>query len=309
MSEEPLDRPSNYQARDIDVIDYGMTELPGTSHLIRGPVPDLARGDHVTCLGAAQTFGCFVEKPFPTLLGEALGRPVLNLGFGGTGPGFFLDHPELIETANRGALTVVQVLSGRVQPNMFFQGRGLARVKLRRTGRNVHPHVAWGDIAEGFYAWRRLPAPLKPLIQGAARAPLALAIAQSRRGWIGAYRELFRQLATPTILLWFSRRTPEYDRRPRPTEALMGEYPQLVSRDWVAPVAKMADAYVEVVSDRGTPQPLRHRETGEPVEIDLGRDSALYAGATWTENSYYPTPEMNEDAAEKLVPAARRLLG
>ena len=308
MTTEPLDRPSNYQARDIDVIDYGMTKLPGTDHLIRGPVPDLEAGNQITCLGAAQTFGCFCETPYPTLLGQALDRPVLNLGFGGSGPSFFLDNPELIDIANRGSLTVVQILSGRVQPNMFFEGKGLARVKMRRNGQNVHPHVAWGDIAEGFYIWRKLPGPMKPLVQFAARAPLALAIRQSRNGWVEAYKRLLEQIKTPVILLWFSRRTPEYPRPPRPTQELMGEYPQLVSRDWVDPLAKVADAYVEVVSERGTPQPLFHRETGEPVTLDMGRDSALYEGATWTENSYYPTPEMQEDCAEALIPKARTLL-
>jgi hypothetical protein len=308
-SVEPLDRPSNYQARDAEVIDYGMVQLPGTQHLIRGPLPDLSRGDQITFLGAAQTFGCFCEAPFPTLIGQALDRPVLNLGFGGAGPGFFTDHPELIDIANRGALTVVQVLSGRVQPNLFFEGRGLARVRMKRNGQHVHPHVAWNDIAEGFYIWRRLPAMLRPAVHLAARAPLALAIAQSRAGWIGAYRALFQRLTTPTLLVWFSRRTPEYPRRPRPGSALMGEYPQLVSRDWVAPVAAMVDAYTEVVSDRGTPQQLTSRTTGQPVSIDLGRDSALYAGGSWTENSYYPTPAMNEDAAAALLPAVRRLLG
>ena len=230
------------------------------------------------------------------------------MGFGGTGPGFFLDHPELIERANGGALTVLQVLSGRVQPNMFFEGKGLARVKMKRNGKNVHPHVAWGDIAEGFYLWRKLPGPLRPVIQGMARAPLALAIAQSRAGWVGAYRQLLEKIETPVILLWFSRRTPEYPRKPRPTLDLMGEYPQLVSRDWVSPLSGQADSYVEVVSERGTPQLLYSRTSGEPVTLDMSRDSALYEGMEWSENSYYPTPEMHEDAAAQLIPTAQQLL-
>ena len=71
MKSEPLDRPSNYQARDEEVIDYSMTELPGTQHLIRGPLPDLSKGNYITCLGAAQTFGCFCETPYPDQLRTA----------------------------------------------------------------------------------------------------------------------------------------------------------------------------------------------------------------------------------------------
>ncbi len=185
---ETLDRPSNYQARDVEVVDYRMTELAGTGLMVRGPVPDLSRGDHITCIGAAQTFGCFCEHPYPDLLGRALDRPVLNLGFGGIGPGFVLRRPELIDIANKGALTVVQVLSGRVQPNMFFEGLGLTRVRMRRNGKLVHPHGAWRDIAEGFHLWTHAPSWAQPAVRGAvraaARAPLALALAQSRAGWV-----------------------------------------------------------------------------------------------------------------------------
>ncbi len=306
-STEPLDRPSNYQARDIDIIDYQMTELPGTKHLIRGPIPDLDAGNQITFIGAAQSFGCYFEKCFANLVGQELDRPVLNLGFGGAGPGFFIDNPELIETANKGALTVVQIMSGRVQPNMFMEGKGLARVKMRRKDMNVHPHVAWADIAEGFYAWRRLPAPFKPAVRFAARAPLALALAQSRKGYVAAYQEMLRQITTPTILLWISQRTPEYPRKPIPTEDLMGDYPQLVSRDWITPIEGHANSYVEVVSSRGMPITLRDKK-GDPITIDMGLDSALYEGVKISKDKYYPSEEMHADAADALIPVARKIL-
>ena len=82
---------SGYQARDREVVDYRMTELPGTGLMFRGPLPEmLEAGSYFAAVGAAQTFGCLCEAPYPVLLAQAIGLPALNLGYGGAGPEFFL---------------------------------------------------------------------------------------------------------------------------------------------------------------------------------------------------------------------------
>ena len=45
---------SGYAARDHEVIDYRMAELPATGLMFRGPLPALETGRFVVCLGAAQ---------------------------------------------------------------------------------------------------------------------------------------------------------------------------------------------------------------------------------------------------------------
>ena len=67
---------------------------------IRGPRPErLEPGSYFVCLGAAQTFGRFCAQPFPTLLGQRLGYPVLNISHGGAGPSFFcISNERLLHT-------------------------------------------------------------------------------------------------------------------------------------------------------------------------------------------------------------------
>ena len=70
----------SYQERDYEVVDYELYAIPGIG-MARGPAPDsLEAGRYFTCLGAAQTFGCFCERPFPALVAERLGVPALNFG-------------------------------------------------------------------------------------------------------------------------------------------------------------------------------------------------------------------------------------
>ena len=57
-----------------------------------------------------------------------------------------------------------------------------------------------------------------------------------------------------------------------------------------------AAAYVECVTRRGSPQKLYSRFTGEPVT------------SPFAENSYYPSPEMQEDAAQALHATCQRFV-
>src|SRR5687767_3553783 len=107
----------DYQERDYEVVDYQLFQLPDTGRL-RGPAPStLAPGEYFTCLGAAQTFGCFSEQPYPTLLAERVGLPVLNFGVAGAGPRRFLQDSDRARVrlgfVNAGRFAVVQVMSGR----------------------------------------------------------------------------------------------------------------------------------------------------------------------------------------------------
>lgn len=91
--------------------------------------------------------------------------------------------------------------------------------------------------------------------------------------------------------------------------ALFGEFPQLVDERMLAAVVERADALVECVTSRGTPQELRSAITGVPCAVraadaGTGEDPAV----RWTDNTYYPSPEMHEAAARALTPACRALL-
>lgn len=305
---EPL---SNYAARDHEVVDYQMYELPGVGLSFRGPSTDLEPGGYVSCLGAAQTLGCFCETPFPKLLEQQLGLPMLNLGYGGTGPRFFNRQSGLLEVVNRGRLAIVQVMSGRSEDNSLYESRGLERLTRRRDGRQFAADEAWRSVLELNYAWKRLPVG-RGLARRAcryfgSRNALRLA-AETRSNYTASLLGLLDRITVPTVLLWFSKRPPEFDPGFENIERFFGAYPQLIDRGSVAPACEAADVYVECVTRRGAPQPLFSRFDGKPVEIDLATDRADFEGRTWTENTYYPTPEMHEDAAAALAGPVGKLL-
>lgn len=301
---------SGYQARDYEVVDYRMQQLAGTGLWFRGPQPDLsAPGGYFACLGAAQTLGCFCQTPFPDLLARDLGMPALNLGYGGAGPEFFVNHPELLAHVNRARFAVLQVMSARSQSNSYYRCGGLEYVTLTGSGDRMGAAEAFGRLLRGPSAVARLPVAGRRLARMIARPRAEALVTEIRAAWVDSMQALLDRIEVPVILLWFSKRTPDYRESYANARRLFGEFPHLVTPAMLAPLRGRVAAYVECVSDRGSPQPLVSRFTGQPVSVDTARDRPDLAGKPWTANHYYPSPEMHEDAAAALIGACRALAG
>lgn len=300
---------SGYQARDYDIVDYRMYELPGTGLWFRGPMPDLEAGRYFTCIGAAQTFGCFCSQPFPDLLAQKLGLPSLNLGYGGAGPEFFARQPGLLDYVNRGRFLILQVMSGRSQSNALFDSGGLEYLVRRRDGTPRGANQAYQELLEGPRALRSFGRVGRVLARMVATPRARRVAEETRQAWIESHRKLLEQVRVPVVLLWFSKRVPAYTLHTRNLRGYFADFPQLIDEPTLAAVKPLCDAYVACVSSRGMPQPLVSRFTGQPTSIDPARDRPDLAGsARWTHNHYYPSPEMHEDAAAALLAACRRLV-
>lgn len=295
-----------YQRRDREVVDYQEYELPGTGLSFRGPDPGpLTTGDHVTFLGAAQTFGCFTDRPFPTQVGTALGRDVRNLGYGGAGPRFYLEHRELIDEANRGAAAVVQVMSARSEDNRLYRSGGLEFLERRSDGSRIGANDAYTALVRGHdpVTGRPRSRPARLVTSRVNRPRLRRLVAETRANWVANHRLLLAAIEVPTVLLWFSTRRPDYVTRYRTTSGLFGAFPQFVNEEMMEAVRPFAAATVEVVSNAGLPQPLVSRFNGRPTTVDPADDRPDLGGSSWTHNRYYPSPEMHDEAASAVATA------
>ncbi len=278
-----------YQDRDIDIIDYQLWNLTGVPRKLRGPAPpSLAEGEYITCVGAAQTFGCYSEKPFPALLQEALGIPVLNFGVAGAGPSLFT-RQHFLDHINGGKLVVLQVLSGRSTGNSLFQPVNSGEMLNRRSD-----GVELG--AAPMYA---------QLLQSKSRDEVEAVIRETRENWLREFNELINRITKPVILAWFSVRSPDYRESYSSVECLFGKFPQLVNREMIDRIRPRVDRYVEYVSDAGLPQPLVSKATGKPITIKMRADLSDREKKV---NDYYPSPEMHRGLATSLVPVLQEML-
>jgi hypothetical protein len=306
---------SGYQARDYEIVDYAMDVLPETGLSFRGPFDRaITAGEpYFTCLGAAQTLGCFCETPYPEIVAEALGIPALNLGYGGAGPEFFLKQTSLLRYINQSQFVILQVMSGRSQGNSYYQCGGLELVTLSESGESLGAAGAFKKLLAGPAFLRTLPAPQRvrnKLANLAARPRARTVVGEIREKWVRSNLALLEAVTVPVIVLWFSKRRPNYVESYATHSQLFGEFPHLINEDMLKPIRERAAGYVEAVTDRGSPQPLFSRFTGRPTSVNPSNDRPDLAVPDWTVNHYYPSPEMHEDAAAALLsdPALKRFM-
>lgn len=301
-----------YQVRDEDIIDYQEFTVPGCDVKFRGPGFDpfkVPQGSFFTCLGAAQTYGCFFERPFPNILAERTGLMALNLAVGGTGPGFYLQYPSLIDAMNRGKFVILQCMAARHESNSRFEADGYVEFVRDRVK---------GDSVNSGDAWRRI------IDEEFDKAPNY--VAESRASWLETTRRLVDAIKVPVIFFWYSRREPDYaidwdaireqtERRRRGEytghfiDGLSGDFPHYVDGPTARAAAAMCDVEAQCLSNRGMGARLMNRHTGKPIDPadykDRGPEyQAIYSGR----NDYYPSAEMHEDAADALEPVVRKLI-
>lgn len=303
---------SGYQARDYEIVDYEMYRLGDTGLSFRGPAPaTLDPGSYFACIGAAQTLGCFCQRPFPDLLADELGLPALNLGYGGAGPEFFATQEALLPYLNNARFVVLQVMSARSQSNSYYQCDGLEYVTLRESGQKMGAAAAFTKLLAGSPRIAGLPGwprGWRKLAALAARPEARRIVDEIRTAWVESSLQLLEKITVPVVLLWISKRPPAYTESYATAHRLFGEFPHLVTPEMLAPIRERSAAYVECITSRGSPQPLFSRFTGEPVSVNPSNDRPDLAVKPWTENGYYPSPEMHEDAAAQLEAFCRDLL-
>jgi hypothetical protein len=284
----------DYSPRDYEIVDYGFYSMKSVPRILfRGPPldPKKTGGNFFTCLGAAQTLGVYVQRPFPTILSETLGLPVWNAGIGGANPNFLNRHQEIIDIANKGRFVILQVMSARAETNARFSSTPQIELVLdRRRGDTIRTPVAWDRVI------KEEPKALKHYV------------AQSQQSWINDYRSLLDKITVPVLLFWFSPKSmnlPLDLSKPDGGAGLIDHYPQFVQGSMVSAIRPLAQDFAECNSARNTGHPLVSRFTGKPVVSDYAKLAGRAEPIKETHNTYYPSPEMHEDAAAVLIKSLR----
>ena len=275
-----------YQKHDVELFDYELYRIPRSRDLFRGPRPaDLTnRGEMISCLGAAQTFGALCRYPFPALLGSMFGREVLNLGIGGAGPRTFLapGRRKLLKIVNETPVCVVQVMSARGEPNaLLVNPTGGHKLRYR-----ADPADAPTRPSEELYA---------EIIRDHDEAAVLEVVRETRQNWMDGYRALAAEIRVPKVLLWISMRSPEYELTTSTVHGLFGAYPQMVDAEMVATVAKEFDGLAVATSQDGMPTRFRSRFTGLQARV-------VRNGRETSSNNYYPSQQLHMLAAQTLEP-------
>jgi hypothetical protein len=228
------------RALDYSPCRYGQSRLT-----FRGPKQTLDQ-PYLVALGGAETYGKYIERPWPALLARHLEMPVVNLGCVNGGIDTYLRDPSLIEIAARAQHVVVQATGVQSLSNPFYTVHSRRNDRFLRPEaplRALYPEV---DFTE-FAFTRHLVGALHD--RGAERFGQVAEALQAT--WVRRMGRLLDALGKPPTLLWIAtQEPPTADAPPQ-----LGSDPMLLHAGMIAALQSRLAAVVTVVA----PNPPRHQ--------------------------------------------------
>lgn len=222
-----------------------------------------------------------MREPFARQVARRCHTSALNLGHGGGKATYYLHSPSVLDYVNRGRAAIVQVMSARGIGNDLLEPVSDANISLRLTwsptSSPMFANHAWDLIVRKF----------------GLEAALKLA-AQSQRRWLNETQRLLSLIAVPIVLVWISRRSPDWEYGTTHPPGFVGVFPQLVDRWMVDDAKRHVSAYVECITVAGEPIAEYHEGSGRVID----RRTVMY----------YPTQSEHDAITDSLVPVVRDLL-
>lgn len=218
-------------------IDYQPCRYGASKLLFRGPKRAL-EGGYVAVLGGTETYGRFLEQPYPARLEALVDRPVVNFGTVNAGVDVFLHDPTVLQACSRAAVTVLQVGGAQNMSNRYYSVHPRRNDRFLRASALLKALYEEVDFTEVNFT-RHLLAELEET----SAERFALVEEELRSAWVGRMRRLLGQIEGQRVLLWFAGHPPEEPSR----DAAEGDDPLFVDRAMLEAVAPEAEALVEVV--------------------------------------------------------------
>lgn len=266
-------------------LDYEPCRYGESKQLFRGPQKRLD-SPFVAFLGSTETYGRFIETPFPELIEQATGHRTVNLGCVNAGVDMFVHDPSLIEIASKAEVSVIQVMGAQNMSNRFYTvhpRRNDRFIKPSRFMRDAFPEV---DFTEFAFTRHLLASLLRQCPD-----QFDLVVEELKTAWLARMKMMIEQIGGRIVLLWMANTPPARDAR-RLSDDL--SEPAFIDRRMIEELAPLVDDVVQAVS---SPR-ARAVGTAGMVFSDL---EAPIAGET-------PGVIAHEEATEALAPTISGLM-
>ncbi|WP_319637389.1 DUF6473 family protein [Kangsaoukella pontilimi] len=263
-------------AKNSTGIDYRTCRYGASRLRFRGPRRALD-GPYVAALGGSETFGKFVDRPFPDLLEDILEEPVANFGVMQAGLTSILDDPDILDLASRARFTIIQVLGAQNMSNRFYSvhpRRNDRFLKASPSLQHLYPKL---DFTEFNFTGHLV----KTLEAEGGRAFTEL-VSELKLAWVYRMKSVLDSIRGETLLLWMSERRPEDT-----TDTTSDADPLFVDRDMLEELLPHAAGLIEAV-----PSPGARSEGLDTRRFAPGEEAAAQA---------LPGPRFHAEVADALA--------
>ncbi|MEL6243860.1 MAG: DUF6473 family protein, partial [Pseudomonadota bacterium] len=137
-----------YERLTDEGLDYFPCRYGRSRMLFRGPKRKLG-GRFITCIGGTETYGRFVERPYPDLIADLSGLKTINLGCPHAGLDVFASDPAIHEIGHLAECTVIQVVGAQNMSNAFYSVHPRRNDRFLKAGprlRGLYPKVDFTEF-------------------------------------------------------------------------------------------------------------------------------------------------------------------
>ncbi len=277
-----------YDVLGPKALDYLPCRYGSSKLLFRGPRRNLAK-PYMAFLGGTETYGKFVEKPYPALVEERLGATCMNFGVPNGGVDAFVHDPAVQRASEEAQVTVAQVMGAQNMSNRFYSvhpRRNDRFVQASALLRTIYGEVDFADVNFTKHMLSRLFL-VSPERFATVREEL-------QRAWVARMRLLLKAASGKTVLLWFAGHAPQSRDQAPAENGDLGADPLFVTREMVDMVRSEATAYVEVACSADA--------------IKAGTEGMIFSEMETPVAQQMMGPAAHAEAAEALVHVLRQLL-
>jgi hypothetical protein len=206
----------------------------------RGPKKPVD-GEYVAFLGATETYGRFIRKPFPQMIEQSLNVPCVNLGVINAGVDLYLNDPSILDLVIGARAKVVQVVGAQNMSNRYYAVHPRRNDRFLRASERLESLFPEVDFTE-FHFVRHMLGRLSEI----SRERFASVVEELQQAWIARMKHILTQIRGQVILLWFADHpVPQTEIMPLDTD------PLFITRDMIETLRPRVTRVLEVtVSDK-----------------------------------------------------------
>jgi len=260
-------------ALDYDPCHYGSSKL-----IFRGPQRSL-KGGYCAVIGGTETFGRFVEEPFPALLEAISGRKIVNLGCMHAGPDVFANDPSVMDICVQADVTIVQLMGAQNMSNRFYSvhpRRNDRFLKATKLLRSIYKEVDFTEI--------HFTGHLLSTLEKASADRFKMVREELQKQWVSEMKALLDKISGKVVLLWLSDRAPDAAK----SEISPFQDPVFLNRQTIDKLTTCANGLVEVVVS--------------PQEISAGHERMIFTQLEEAAARQMLGPIAHQEAARQLRP-------
>lgn len=233
----------------------------GKSRLVfRGPRRRL-QGDYVAIFGGTETYGKFIERPFPDLVEDRVGAVCVNFGCVNAGIDAFVHDTELMDAANRARVTVVQIMGAQNMSNRLYSVHPRRNDRFVKASSMLQAIYREVDFTE-FHFTRHMLTKLQCI--GPDR--FTMVREELKQAWSARMNLLLQRVSSPVLLLWFA------DHAPPARDDTGMQDPCFVDRDMIEELRPRVADIVELKASRAALSSGTEGMLFDPLDVNAARE-------------------------------------